>query len=158
IADAGVKIPILEEGVRPVGLALGYDLLDVFGLAAGGAGIAFLGAGAGGAGLVAVGGANVQFNLFSLAMGKHWGRAHLTWGTYVLDNHHYLPQATGFATACGAGGVGPAGAGGVAAPCGDGSRPIDRLPAQIQPFLGIERAVGEDSAISAEVLFSRHVS
>jgi hypothetical protein len=158
MVDAGVKIPVLREGQEPIGLAIGYDLLDVFGVAGGAAGVAFLGAGAGGAGLVAVGGANLQFNLFSLAMGKHWGRSHLTWGTFLLDNHHYVPQAEGFAAACGAGGVGDAGDGGVVTPCGSaGGKIIDRMPTQVQPFVGFERAIGEESALSAEILFSRHV-
>lgn len=153
----GVKVQILDEGPHAFGLAAGYDLMDTFGLAAGGAGIAILGVGGAGAGVVAVGGANLQFNLFSLAAGKHWGRAHVTGGTYLLDNHHFIPQAAGFATACGAGGVGEAGAGGAVAPCGSGSKTIDRLPTQVQPFLGIERAIGEDSSISAEILFHRYV-
>jgi hypothetical protein len=116
------------------------------------------GEGAAGAGLVAVGGANLQFNLFSLVVGKHWGRTHITVGTYVLDNHHYLPQAAGFAAACGAGGVGPPGGGGKIEQCGGSSTMIDRLPTQVQPFVGVERAVGRESSVAAELLVSGHAA
>jgi hypothetical protein len=156
--DLGAKIPILDETHDRPGIAFGYDLLDVFGIAAGGAGVVLVGEGAAGAGVVAIGGANLQFNLFSLVAGKHWGRAHVTVGTYVLDNHHYLPQVDGFTAACGAGGAGSPGAGGAVAPCAGSSMKIDRLPAQVQPFLGIERAVGSNSALAAEVLFSSHAA
>jgi hypothetical protein len=157
LVAVGAKVPIIDEKTQGFGVAVGYDMLDAFGLAAGGAGVVFLGAGAGGAGVVAIGGANTQFNLFTIAAGKHWGRAHLTAGTYVLDNHHYLPQAAGFTTACGAGGVGEPGAGGAVAPCGSGATTIERLPLQVQPFVGAERAIGKDSSLSAEILFHQQL-
>jgi hypothetical protein len=157
LVDVGAKVPVLRETSRFPGIAIGYDLVDVFGVAAGGAGIVLVGAGAAGAGIVAVGGANLQFNLFSLAAGKHFGRAHVTAGTYILDNHHFITQSASFAAACGAGGVGSAGAGGKVEPCASGGTMIDRVPLQVQPFVGIERAVGRDSSIAAEILFSGHI-
>lgn len=159
--DTGIKIGIVDEQPGRPGIAIGYDLLDVFGIAAGGAGIVVVGSGAVAGGVVAVGGANLQFNLMTFVVGKHLGttgRLQITGGTYVLDNHHYLPQSAGFFAACGAGGVGEAGAGGEVVPCGGSSKKLDRIPIQVQPFAGIERAVGKKSAFAGELLLSPHLA
>lgn len=154
LADAGIKVRVLTETLSQPGVAVSYDLVDAFAGAVGGAGIALAGAGAAGGGVVAIGGGNLQFNLFSLSAGKHFGRVQLVAGTYVLDNHHFLPQSARFATACGAGGVGTAGDGGKVEPCGSGATTIDRIPVQVQPFLGAELRVGKASSLAADVLFS----
>jgi len=154
LVDAGIKVRVLTETLTRPGIAVSYDLVDVFAGAVGGAGIALAGAGAAGGGVVAVGGGNLQFNLFSLSAGKHLGPAQLVAGTYVLDNHHYLPQSTRFATACGAGGVGTAGDGGKVEPCGSGGTTIDRIPLQVQPFFGAELRVGKASSLAADILAS----
>jgi hypothetical protein len=154
LVDVGIKVRILPETPERPGLAVSYDLVDAFAGAVGGAGIALAGAGAAGGGVVAVGGGNLQFNLFSLSVGKHVGRFQFVAGTYVLDNHHFLPQSTRFATACGAGGVGAAGDGGKVEPCGSGGTTIDRIPVQVQPFLGAELRVGKASSLAADVLLS----
>jgi hypothetical protein len=159
--DLGLKYAVLEESDSAPGIAIGYDMLDVFGIGAGGAGIVLVGAGAAGGGIVAVGGANLQFNLFTLVAGKHLGktgRLLVTGGTYLLDNHHYLPQSAAFAAACGAGGVGDAGAGDKVEPCGGNSTTIDRIPLQAQPFVGVERAVGKKSSLAGELLVSPHLA
>lgn len=159
--DLGLKYAVLEESDSAPGVAIGYDMLDVFGIAAGGAGIVLVGAGAAAGGVVAVGGANLQFNLFTLVAGKHLGktgRLLVTGGTYLLDNHHYLPQSAAFAAACGAGGAGEAGAGGAVEPCGGNSTMLDRIPLQVQPFVGVERAVGKASSFAGELLVSPHLA
>ena len=155
--DAGVKVRVLSETRTRPGIAISYDLVDAFAGAVGGAGIAIGGAGAAAGGVVAVGGGNLQFNLFSLSVGKHFGRSQLIVGTYVLDNHHFLPQSTRFATACGAGGVGTAGDGGKVEPCDSGGTTIDRIPVQVQPFFGAEIRVGKASSIAGDVLFSKEL-
>lgn len=157
--DVGVKIPLVEEGENLPAITIGYDMLDVFGLAAGGAGLVIVGGGAAAEGLVAVGGANLQFNLFSIEVGKHFPntRDQMIVGTYVLDNHHFLPQKATFASACGAGGVGTAGENGKVEECASATTTIDRLPLQVQPFVGYERAIGDKNSFIAEVLFTTHV-
>ena len=45
LVDVGAKVPVLDEGPGQPGIAVGYDLVDVFGIAAGGAGIVIAGAG-----------------------------------------------------------------------------------------------------------------
>jgi hypothetical protein len=153
--DVGVKVRVLSETATRPGLALSYDLVDAFAGAVGGAGIAIAGGGTAAGGVVGVGGGNLQFNLFSLTAAKHVGPFQFVAGTYVMDNHHFLPQSTRFATACGAGGVGNAGDGGKVAACGEGGMTIDRIPTQVQPFLGAEVRVGKASSIAGDVLLDR---
>jgi hypothetical protein len=158
LATAGIKVRALSETRDLPGISLSYDLVDAFAGAVGGAGVALAGAGAGGggaaaAGVVGVGGANLQFNLMSLALAKHLGPAQFVAGTYVLDNHHFLPQSTRFAIACGAGGAGTPGAGGAVAPCSSGGMTLERFPTQVQPFLGTELRVGTASSFAGDVLF-----
>jgi hypothetical protein len=150
--DVGLKVRLLDETASRPGVAFSYDLLDLFGAAVGGGGVALFGAGAAGAGFVAVGGANLQFNLFSLVASRHFGHTQVLAGGYLLDNHHFLSQTAGFAAACGAGGVGEPGADGKVEPCAGGSTRIERLPIHAQPFFGVEQVLGEHSALAAELL------
>jgi hypothetical protein len=157
VADVGMKLRLLSETPTLPGIAVAYDLVDVFAGAVGGAGLALAGAGLAGGGVVAVGGGNLQFNLVSLSLGKHVGRFQLVAGSYFLDNHHFLPQSAQFATACGAGGVGSAGEGGKVEPCGNGGKAIDRIPLQVQPFFGAELRVGKASSLAADVLVGKEL-
>ena len=153
--DLGIKVKILDEKEYLPGLSLSYDLLDLFGAGIGGGGVAILGKGAAGAGFVAVGGANIQFNLFALTVGKHFGprrRSHLVLGAYLLDNHHLLPQTQGFRSACGAGGVGAPGVGGDVAACGNSTEEIARIPLQGQVYLAAEQRLGQRWTLAAELL------
>jgi hypothetical protein len=155
--DLGLKLRVLDETARLPGVSISYDLLDVFGLGAGGAGILIARDGAGGLGYGVVAGANAQFNLVTLAVGKHFGPAQVTLGTWVLDNHHYLPQSAAFQGACAAGGASPSGAGAGAIDCGGGSARLPRLPTQVQPFVGSELVLGRHSSLMLEALPEEHI-
>jgi hypothetical protein len=150
--DLGLKVRLLDETRVLPAVAVAYDLLDVFGLGAGGAGLVVFGNGAGGGGFGVVAGANAQFNLLTAVAGKHFGPVHVTAGTYVLDNHHYLPQSAAFQAGCG--GAATDGSGGTAGaiPCGSGYARLGRLPTQVQPFVGSEVVLGPHSAIMADWL------
>ncbi|MDF1561656.1 MAG: hypothetical protein P1V51_01360 [Deltaproteobacteria bacterium] len=153
--DLGLKVKILDEQAKLPGVALAYDLLDLFGAGIGGGGVAFLGNGVAGAGFVAVGGANMQFNLFTLTVGKHFGprrRTHLVAGAYLLDNHHLLPQSFSFRSACGAGGLGAPGVGGGVDVCAGDDRVIERIPVQLLPFFAAEQRVGQRWSFATELL------
>lgn len=150
--DVGLKLRVLDETARLPGVAISYDLLDLFGLGAGGAGVLIARDGAGGAGFGVVAGANAQFNLLTAVVGKHLGRVQLTLGTWVLDNHHYLPQSAAFQGACVAAGAGPSGAGAGAISCGSGSARLSRLPLRAQPFAGVEVLLGPHASLMSEVL------
>jgi hypothetical protein len=84
----------------------------------------------------------MQFNLFSAAASKHVGRTHLVVGTYLLDNHHFLPQSAGYVAAS----AGPSGVAGQT-----GGKEISTFPWVIQPFAGAEHELGPHSALAAEV-------
>jgi hypothetical protein len=155
--DVGLKLRLLDETARVPGLSVSYDMLDLFGLGAGGAGILIARDGAGGVGYGVVAGANAQFNLVTLTAGKHFGPFQLTLGTWLLDNHHYLPQTAAFQGGCAAAGASPSGAAAGAIDCGSGSAQIPRLPLQVQPFAGGELVLGEHSALMAEALLEQHV-
>lgn len=138
--DLGVKVRLLDEdGLRP-GLALGYDLLDGFGVGIG-AGAAVAGGGAGAA--VGLAGVNAQFNIFSAVAGEHFGDTHVTLGLRVLDNHNFLPQSAGFV-------VGGAASGGASGSTSESAR-LDHLPTRVQGWAGVEQVLGEHSALMAEV-------
>src|SRR6185437_3325594 len=97
VADLGLKVRVIDESKYVPSVAVSYDCL-VANLTAVGGGI---GGGAGGDGFVAGGGVGVadvhaQFNVFTVEATKHLGRGQLTLGTYVFDNHHFLPQSTEF--------------------------------------------------------------
>ena len=150
--DVGLKLRVLDETARLPGLAIAYDMLDLFGLGAGGAGVLIARDGAGGAGFGVVAGANAQFNLLTVVTGKHLGRVQLTLGTWVLDNHHYLPQSAAFQGACVAAGASPSGAGGGAISCGSGSARLSRLPLRAQPFAAVEVVLGAHASLMSEIL------
>ncbi len=137
--DLGLKYRILQEDGWLPGLALSYDLVDVFGA---GIGVGGAAGGGGAAAGVGVATANAQFNLFSAAAGWHLGSdSHVTLGVRALDNHHFLPQSAQFsAVASGSSGTGTANA----------TATIDRLPLHVQPFLGLEQILGPHSALMGE--------
>jgi hypothetical protein len=155
--DLGLKVRVLDETKTLPGLAISYDLLDVFGLGAGGVGIVIAREGAAGLGYGVVAGANAQFNLVTAVAAKHLGRVQLTLGTWVLDNHHYLPQSASFQGACAVAGATPSSAGAGAIDCGAGSTKLPRLPVQVQPFVGSEVVLGPHSSLLAEALLDSHV-
>jgi hypothetical protein len=155
--DLGLKVHVVDEGPYLPGVAIAYDLLDVFGLGAGGVGAVAIGDGAGGGAFAVVAGANAQFNLFTLVAGKHFGPVQVTAGSYLLDNHHYLPQSAAFQAGCGAaatdGSSGTAGA----IPCGSGSARLASLPLQVQPFAGGELVLGPHSSLMMDTLLQRRI-
>lgn len=144
VANLGVKVRILDEGKYWPGVALSYDMLNVFGavfgagaLIIGGKGGAAIGAAAG------VGTANLQFNVFSGAVAKHFGPVQVVAGTYVVDNHHWVPQnaniLVGYAATTGNVGGGA------------DSTPVPIVPVQVFPFLSAEWVLGPHSALISEV-------
>jgi hypothetical protein len=86
-------------------------------------------------------GANLQFNLFSAVVGKHFGGFQLTAGAYVLDNHHLIPQKAAVVV----GTSGGAGSGG-----GSESTTLERFPTQVQAFVGAQYVLGSHSELAAE--------
>ncbi len=139
----GAKVQVLEEGRVAPGVAVAYDFVDLFGGAIGGAGLVVLGNGVAGAGVGGIGAANIQLNVFSLAVNKHVGRRLLLGaGTFVLDNHHFVPQVTAFSTATTSGST------------ASGTATIDRLPTEVAPFLDGEVWLGGGFSSIAE-LFPR---
>lgn len=148
VANLGVKFRVLDEGRYVPGLALSYDMLNVFG-AVFGAGALVLG-GKGGAAIGAAAGvatANLQFNVFTGALSKHFGPVQVVLGTYVLDNHHWVPQRANIAVGYGATTGDAGGAGG-----GASSTPVPMVPTQVQPFLAAEWVLGRHSALVSELL------
>ncbi len=145
VADIGLKFRLLDEGRYLPGLAASYDMLNVFG-AAFGAGALVVG-GKGGAAAAAAAGvatANLQFNVFTVTLSRHFGPVQLTAGAYVVDNHHWVPQTANVAV-------------GLAATTGDtgggtSSTPVDRVPTMWQPFFSAEWVLGRHSALLAELL------
>ena len=148
VFDLGVKFVALEETRTRPGIAISYDLLDVFGAAIGG-GIGVGSGGAGGAGFVGTGGTNAQFNLLTLVAGKHFDTGtQLTLGGWLLDNHAILPQSASFVAACAVGGS----ASSTAITQCSGSTPVAHLPIQLQGFLGVEQAFNEHWSVAVEVM------
>jgi hypothetical protein len=145
LVGLGAKLRLLEEGPVVPGLAVAYDFVDLFGGAIGGAGIVMLGNGVGGAAIGATGAANVQLNLFSLAATKRIGRRfQLGAGTFVVDNHHFVPQVAGFTSATTGGGT------------TSGSTTIERLPTEVIPFAAGEVWLGGGLSTIAELLPRAH--
>jgi hypothetical protein len=128
MTDFGVKVKVLDEGPHRPGVAVSYDLLDVWGAALGGAG--FLGYGV--AGVAAGGALNLQFNVFSVAVNKHFfEQLQLGGGAVLIDNHHILPQgAAYFLSATDGSGAG----------AGGGTTGITRLPDMFIPYINAEWA------------------
>ncbi len=139
LASVGAKLRVIEEGAWGEwvpGLAAGYDLVDLFGGGIGG--VVILGHGIGAAG--ALGAANLQLNLFSFTLGKHIGeRFRAGGGTFVVDNHHLLPQVAGFTAVDTAGDT------------AGGSATIDHLPTALIPFVNGECWLGGGFSTIAEV-------
>jgi hypothetical protein len=151
--DLGVKFVALDETNKFPGIAISYDLLDVFGAAIGGAGgVGIGGGGAGGVGFVGTGGTNAQFNLLTLVAGKHFETGtQVTLGGWLLDNHAFLPQKTSFVAACvGAGTSGNTSGAGII-PC-SGSTPTPHLPVQLQGFFAVEQVFSEHWSAAVEVM------
>ena len=155
--DLGLKVRVWDEDAWMPGIAASYDLLDLFGLAAGGVGVVFLGDGAGGGGFGAVGGANAQFNLFTLVAAKHFGPAQITLGAFVLDNHHFLPQSAAFQAICAGAVAGGSGGAAGAADCGSGSARLPRLPLRTKLFTGAELVLGPHSSLMAESFWANPI-
>jgi hypothetical protein len=130
VIDLGVKVAVLEEGVKVPGLSLSYDFLTVFGVGGGGMLLQ-------GGGVVAASGGNAQFNLFALSMSKHFANTQVVLGTYLLDNHHFVPQGAAFASQEGA-----------------SSHEFARVPFQVQPFVALEQVLGPHTSLAGE-LFPR---
>ena len=153
IFDLGLKFVALEETATRPGISLAYDVLDVWGAAIGGAGgVGIGGGGLGGGGFVGVGGANAQFNLFTLTAGKHFhSGTGLTAGLWILDNHAWLPQSARFTAACGVAGSDGQRAGAAMTKC-DASAEIPRLPLQFQSFFAIEQVFSTAWSAAVEVL------
>ncbi|HEY8208250.1 MAG TPA: hypothetical protein VIG99_12260 [Myxococcaceae bacterium] len=120
--DVGARFRLLEEGPWWPGIAVGYDLLDAFAAALGGAGIFFAGNGIAGVGGAAVAGANVQLNVFTVAASKRVGPFDFNAGAFVFDNHHFLPQSAGFAAGITTGQLATA------------TYSLDRMPTVVVPF------------------------
>jgi hypothetical protein len=128
VVDLGVKVAVLEESRRVPGLSISYDFLNVFGIGALGA-LTYHGAAAAG------GTRNLQFNLFALSTSKHFGNTQLVLGSYLLDNHHFIPQRAITVSTT-----------------GSESRDIERVPLQVRPFLAIEQVLGRRASLAAELL------
>ncbi len=140
--DVGLKFQLLEESAQVPGVTLSYDMLDGFGALFGGGAGFLLGNGVLIAAAPGVAAANVQLNVFALTVGKHFGNTDVNVGTYVIDNHNFLPQSAGFA-------VGVVSNGGVADT--SASTPLPHLPTVVQPYLNLEQVLGPHSALALEV-------
>ncbi len=150
--DLGLKLRLLDETPQIPGVAIAYDMLDVFGLGAGGVGAVLIGGGVGGGGIGVVAGSNAQFNLVTVTAGKHFGSVQVSGGTYLLDNHHFLTQSAGFQSGCAAAEVAPSGVDGGAIDCPSGSTSLPRLPLQILPYLSGEFVFGPHVSLISEAL------
>ncbi len=155
--DLGLKLRVLDETTYLPGFVIAYDMLDLFGLAAGGVGAVLIGGGVGGGGIGVVAGSNAQFNLVTPVVAKHFGPAQLSGGAYFLDNHHFLTQSAGFQTGCAVGAVSPSGAVGTAVECPSGSTRLPRLPLQVMPFIAGELLIGPHSSLIMETLMKDNI-
>ena len=145
VFDLGVKFVALEETRTRPGIAISYDMLDVFGTAIGGGGL-------GGAGFVGIAGANAQFNLFTLTAGKHFNTGtQVTLGGWLMDNHAILPQSAHFTAACGGAAAGGTSSGAAMMPC-TGGTDLPHLPLQFQSFFGVEQVFSNSWSAAIEVL------
>jgi hypothetical protein len=143
----GVKLRVLEEGPWWPGVSAAYDLVDVWGAALGGGSVGILGRGVAGAAGGVAAGANVPLNVFSFAAAKHFADwFQVGGGSFVIDDHHLLPQRAGFV----AGGGTTAGTGAGTS----GSTVIARLPTALVPYLNAEAAAGQYFRFIGEYLFA----
>jgi len=148
VADLGLKVRLLDEGEQVPGVAVSYDMLNLFGAVFGGGALVI--GGGGGAAVAAAAGvaaANLQFNVFALTVQKHLGPVELVAGAYVVDNHHWVGQSATVAVGVGAT-SGTAGFGDTA----NGSTEVPMVPTQWQPYLGAKWVLGPHSALAAELL------
>jgi hypothetical protein len=144
VADVGLKFRILDEGRYVPGLSLSYDMLNVFGGVFGAGALAI--GGRGGGLIQAAGGAatgNIQFNVFTVALAKHFGPVQVVLGSYIIDNHAWIGQSTRVSVVTG----GSSGSGGAVT-----TMPVDRVPTQVQPFAAVEWVLGPHSALVGELL------
>ena len=151
VLDLGIKVRVLDETNWRPSVAVSYDCL-IANLAAVGAGVV---GGVGGGGFMAAGGVGVadvhaQFNVISAMATKHLGHGQLTLGTYIFDNHNFLPQSAEFG-----GVILGAGASGNSAG-GDGmgeakTASLDHVPTQVQPFVSGAYSLGPHSALAMEI-------
>lgn len=152
VADLGIKWRFLDEtGTRP-GLAISYDLLDAFGGAFAAGGI-LTGGGSGGSavGIVGTTGGNMQLNLLSFTATKHFGPVAVNAGTYLLDNHHFLPQTVSASESCSS--ATSSGQNAADPSCNkSGTRPIAMLPDMLQPYLTASVALAPWVSLGAEIL------
>ncbi len=150
VVDVGLKVQILHETRLLPALSLSYDFLFA-NLAAVGAG-AFGGVASGGGaagGGVAVADVHAQFNLAALALTKHLGRFQVSLGSYLFDNHHFLPQSAQFAAVVGGAEVGDSGSGAGALPASGGTS-LGRVPTEVQPFVSGSFTLGPHSLVAIE--------
>lgn len=147
VVDLGLKFRVLDEGRFWPGIAVSYDMMNVFG-AVFGAGALVIGGKGGGAVAAAAGlaTANVQLNVFNATVAKHFGPVQVVAGAYVFDNHHWLPQQATVTV-----GVAAA-ANTVAGGATTDSTPIARIPTQVQPYAGVEWVLGPRFAFLGEFL------
>jgi hypothetical protein len=144
ILNLGVKVRVLEEGALLPGVALSYDMVNVWGAAFGAGGVALLGKGVAAAAAGGAAGFNLQFNLLTASVAKHFRDwLQVGAGLYVLDNHSFMPQSEGFY---------------VADTFGDSasssSRITDRVPTLAAPWLSVEAAAGNRVRFISEYLFA----
>lgn len=139
--DVGLKVKLLEESRYVPGLSISYDFLNLFAAGVGAGGVVLFGNGVAAIGGAGAAGANLQLNLFSAVVGKHFGNFQLTAGAWVVDNHHLIPQGAAVTV-------------GITGSAGDGtageSTSIPRLPTQVQAFIGAQYVLGPHSELSAE--------
>lgn len=144
VLDVGVKVKVLEEGPAWPGIAASYDMVNVWGAAFGGGGVAILGKGVAAAAGAGTAGFNLQFNLVTASVAKHFHDwLQVGTGVYVLDNHHFIPQSTGFAYADSFGNG-----------TSSTSRITDTVPTIAVPWLSVEAAAGNHVRFISEYLFS----
>lgn len=144
VLNLGVKVKVLEEGPAWPGVAASYDMVNVWGGALGGGGVALLGKGVAAAAAGGAAGFNLQFNLLTASVAKHFRDwLQVGAGLYVLDNHNFIPQSKGFY---------------VADTFGDSasstSRTTDRVPTIAVPWLSVEAAAGNHVRFMSEYLIS----
>lgn len=144
ILNLGVKVRVLEEGALLPGVALSYDMVNVWGAAFGAGGVALLGKGVAAAAAGGAAGFNLQFNLLTASVAKHlrdWLQVGA--GLYVLDNHSFMPQSEGFYVADTFGNS-----------TSSSSRITDRVPTLAAPWLSVEAAAGNRVRFISEYLFA----
>jgi hypothetical protein len=147
MVDLGLKVRVVDEGRYVPAIALSYDLLDVFVAGIGGGALLALGNDVAAGVAAGAGGLNLQFNVFTLTATKHLGHAQVSLGSYLLDNHHWLPQS---ASVVGVAAGGTTQGGGITADTQ--TVPLPMLPVQLQPFASLEYRFGPRFSLATELL------